>query len=249
MFTLRRWWDRHGVAIMLGGAALSAAWLIRQTQGAALFEVYQQVTRPFQTGPTTEERLTNARVLELQERLVELENQNQKLQELLDYVGTRKEEGITAPIIGRGADHWWQQVTLGRGSQDGIKTGFIVMGPGGLVGRITSTTPHTSRVLLVSDPSSKVGVIISRSRQLGFLQGRRSNQAAIQFFEKVPDVRKGDVVATSAVSRLYPSGLPVGRIQSVNLDKSPAPEAIVELTSPIGYLEWVAVYPFQPINE
>lgn len=235
--------------MVLGGAALGAAWLIRQTQGAALFEVYQQVTRPFQTGPTTEERLTNARVLELQERLVELENQNQKLQELLDYVKTRQEKGITAPIIGRGSDHWWQQVTLGRGSQDGIKAGYIVMGSGGLVGRIVSTTSHTSRVLLVSDPSSKVGVVISRTRQLGFLQGQRSNQAALQFFEKVPNVSKGDVVATSEDSRLYPSGLPVGRVQSVNLDKSPAPEAIVELTSPVGYLEWVVIYPFQPISQ
>lgn len=235
--------------MVLGGAALGAAWFIRQTQGAALFEVYQQVTRPFQIGPTTEERLTNARVLELQERLVELENQNQKLQELLDYVKTRKEQGITAPIVGRGADQWWQQVTLGRGSQDGIKVGYIVMGSGGLVGRITSTTAHTSRVLLVSDPSSKVGVVISRTRQLGFLQGKRSNQGSLQFFEKVPNVSKGDVVATSEDSRLYPSGLPVGRVQSVNLDKSPAPEAIVELTSPVGYLEWVAVYPFQPISQ
>jgi rod shape-determining protein MreC len=243
MFILRRWWDRNGVAIVLGGLTLSAAWLVRQTQGTALFEAYQLMTRPFQSGPTQEERLTDARVLELKQQLVELESQNQKLKELLDYGKTQKQQGILAPVVGRSADHWWQQVTLGRGSQEGIKVGFVVMGPGGLVGRVISVTPNSSRVLLISDATSKVGAVISRSRSMGFMRGQGSNRAVLQFFDKVPDVRRGDVVSTSPVSKLFPSGLPLGRVESVNLDKSPAPEAVIELTSPISYLEWVIVYP------
>lgn len=243
MFILRRWWDRNGVAIVLGGLTLSAAWLVRQTQGTALFEAYQLMTRPFQSGPTQEERLTDARVLELKQQLVELESQNQKLKELLDYGKTQKQQGILAPVVGRSADHWWQQVTLGRGSQEGIKVGFVVMGPGGLVGRVISVTPNSSRVLLISDATSKVGAVISRSRSMGFMRGQGSNRAVLQFFDKVPDVRRGDVVSTSPVSQLFPSGLPLGRVESVNLDKSPAPEAVIELTAPISYLEWVIVYP------
>jgi len=243
MFILRRWWDRNGVAIVLGGLTLSAAWLVRQTQGTALFEAYQLMTRPFQSGPTQEERLTDARVLELKQQLVEIESQNQKLKELLDYGKTQKQQGIVAPVVGRSADHWWQQVTLGRGSQEGIKVGFVVMGPGGLVGRVISVTPNSSRVLLISDATSKVGAVISRSRSMGFMRGQGSNRAVLQFFDKVPDVRRGDVVSTSPVSKLFPSGLPLGRVESVNLDKSPAPEAVIELTSPISYLEWVIVYP------
>jgi rod shape-determining protein MreC len=243
MFILRRWWDRNGVAIVLGGLTLSAAWLVRQSQGTALFEAYQLMTRPFQSGPTQEERLTDARVLELKQQLVELESQNQKLKELLDYGKTQKQQGIVAPVVGRSADHWWQQVTLGRGSQEGIKVGFVVMGPGGLVGRVISVTPNSSRVLLISDATSKVGAVISRSRSMGFMRGQGSNRAVLQFFDKVPDVRRGDVVSTSPVSQLFPSGLPLGRVESVNLDKSPAPEAVIELTAPISYLEWVIVYP------
>jgi rod shape-determining protein MreC len=243
MFILRRWWDRNGVAIVLGGLTLSAAWLVRQSQGTALFEAYQLMTRPFQSGPTQEERLTDARVLELKQQLVELESQNQKLKELLDYGKTQKQQGIVAPVVGRSADHWWQQVTLGRGSQEGIKVGFVVMGPGGLVGRVISVTPNSSRVLLISDATSKVGAVISRSRSMGFMRGQGSNRAVLQFFDKVPDVRRGDVVSTSPVSKLFPSGLPLGRVESVNLDKSPAPEAVIELTAPISYLEWVIVYP------
>ncbi|MEW6491037.1 MAG: rod shape-determining protein MreC [Cyanobacteriota bacterium] len=242
MFIMRRWWDRHGVAIVLGGLTLSAAWLVRETQGAALFETYQLMTRPFQVGATKEERLTDARVMELEERLVELESQNQKLKDLLDYTKTQKQQGIVAPIVGRSADHWWQQVTLGRGSNDGIKVGYIVMAPGGLVGRIVSVTSNSSRVLLISDATSRVGAVVSRSRSMGFIRGQGSNRAVLQFFDKVPDVRRGDAVSTSPVSKLFPPGLPLGRVESVNLDKSPAPEAIIELTAPVPYLEWVLVY-------
>ncbi|MBD0346391.1 MAG: rod shape-determining protein MreC, partial [Coleofasciculus sp. Co-bin14] len=99
------------------------------------------------------------------------------------------------------------------------------------------------RVLLISDSTSRVGAVVSRSRSMGFMRGQGSNRAILQFFDKVPDVRRGDVVATSSVSQLFPSGLPLGRVESVNLDKSPAPEAVIELTAPVSYLEWVAVYP------
>jgi rod shape-determining protein MreC len=193
--------------------------------------------------PTSAERIETAEMQELQQRLAELESQNQQLQEMLGYVQSRPTEGITAPIIGRSADHWWQQVTLSRGSRDGIQVGGIVAGPGGLVGRITHVTPSTSRVLLVSDPTSQVGVTISRSRHMGYMRGQAANRAVMEFFDKVPDVQPGDVVSTSSFSQLFPPGFPIGRVESVNLSKSPAPEAVIELSAPINALEWVVVYP------
>ncbi|MGK7872161.1 MAG: rod shape-determining protein MreC [Xenococcaceae cyanobacterium] len=247
MFIMRRWWDRHGLQMVLVGLVLSTAWFLRQTQGAAISELYYLVARPFQSEPTPArfDRLTNAHVLELEQRLAELESQNQKLQKLLGYFQAQKQPVITAPIVGRSADSWWKQVTLGRGSQDGIEVGFVVTGIGGLVGRVVHVTPHTSRVLLISDPTSRVGATISRNRYMGFIQGQGSQIAVMQFFEKVPDVRPGDIVTTSSVSRLFPSGLPIGRVKSINLDKGPAPEAIIELTAPLGYLEWVIAHPFE----
>ena len=243
MYTIRRWWDRYWLQMGLVGLLIITAWFVRQTQGAAVFEIYQLVTRPFQSNPNKQEVLAGASTIELQTRLQELENQNQKLRELLGYVSANKTPGIVAPIVGRSADHWWQQVTLGRGSDAGIKEGYIVTAPGGLVGRIISVTNNSSRVLLISDPSSRVGITISRSRYMGVMRGQSGNRAVIQFFERVPDVRKGDLVATSSVSQLFPSGLPVGQVESVNLSQIPAPEAVILLSAPTSYLEWVTVYP------
>lgn len=48
MFTARRWWERRGLQIGLLGIVISGAWVLRQTQGALLIEVYEGITRPFQ---------------------------------------------------------------------------------------------------------------------------------------------------------------------------------------------------------
>jgi len=245
MFTVRRWWDRYGSQLFITILVLSTALFVRQTQGSAIAELYYWAVRPFQPRPLPEERLTNARVNELQTRLAELEEQNQTLQTLLGYSESPKQQGITAPIVGRSVDHWWKQVTLGRGSQARIKADYIVTAPGGLVGRVVHVTPHTSRILLISDPTSRVGVTISRSRQMGFMRGNGSDRAIMEFFDKVPDVKKGDKVITSTVSRLFPAGLPVGYVESVNLEKSPAPEVVIKLTAPLNYLEWAMVHPFK----
>lgn len=243
MYIIRRWWDKNRWSAIAICLALAAAWLIRQTQGAAISELINTISRPFQSHPTQLE-LSDARTLELKARLVELESQNQQLKKLLNYrTAANNPQMILTPVIGRSADAWWQQVTLGRGAQSGIEVGFVVTAPGGLVGRIISVTANTSRVLLISDSSSQVGVTVSRSRYTGFLRGRSSTHAVMQFFEKVPDVRPGDFVSTSAYSQIFPAGIPVGRVETVNLQKSPAPEATIVLTSPLNSLEWVFVHP------
>ncbi|HIK56029.1 MAG TPA: rod shape-determining protein MreC [Synechococcales cyanobacterium M55_K2018_004] len=242
MFTLRRWWSRQGIGISLVLLALGSAWMLRQTQGSLLFEIYQTLARPFETAPPSPDTIRqDARLLELQQRLVELESQNQQLKELLGYTATQKQQGVIAPIIGRSSDHWWQQVVLGRGSQDGIRQGDVVSGAGGIVGRVVQVTPSTSRVLLISDPTSQVGVLVSRSRYSGVMRGQAGNRAVVEFFDKAPDVKPGDVLTTSSFSQLFPPGLPIGRIESIDLSKSPAPEAVVVLSAPISHLEWVTV--------
>ncbi|OUL32549.1 rod shape-determining protein MreC [Nostoc sp. T09] len=248
MVLLRRWWDRKSLQIGLIALLLGSAWVLRETQGTLLLEMYQGVTRPLQilqAGPTPEERLRDARTLELQARIVDLQSQNQKLQNLLGYVEKEpiSSRPLPARVLGRSADHWWQQITLDRGANSGIKEGFIVKAEGGLVGLVESVTPNTSRVLLISDLKSQVGVTISRTSAKGVLRGDSSAEAVLEFYEKVPNVKVGDFVTTSTYSQKFPSGLAVGRIKSLDLKKLPASVAKVELFPPIRSLDWVGVYP------
>jgi rod shape-determining protein MreC len=246
MFTLRRWWDKNALKLAGFGTVIGGTYLVLQTQNALVFEAYNALSEIFQPKSRQIDYLKTARVEQLQNELQELKVQNQQLKQLAGYSAAVPTKGILAPILLRSADNWWQQVAIGRGSADGIAIDHIVVGIGGVVGRVVSVSPHTSRVLLVSDPNSRMGVLISRTRNMGILQGTRTNQAVLQFFDKRPLVKKGDVVSTSAVSQLFPTGLAVGRVIETNLNKSPAPEAIVEFTAPLGNLEWVTVHPHNP---
>jgi rod shape-determining protein MreC len=254
---VRRWWDRYGVLTGLIALAILSGLVVRQTNAAPLSELWGWLSRPFiksdqaasvqPNAVPPSPVLANAKLLELQQRLIELEAQNEQLQKVVDLDRQTKGQGIAAPIVGRSGDHWWQQATLGLGSSAGIAENQIVMAPGGVVGYVENVTPNTSRVLLISDTNSKTGVVVSRSRATGYMKGIGDNQAVMEFFEKTPDVRVGDAIAISNLSQKYPKGLPVGRVESIQLDKSPAPEAKIELSAPISALEWVIVYPSAPV--
>jgi rod shape-determining protein MreC len=247
MFTLRRWWDKNALKMAGFGVVIGATYWALQSQSALVFEVYNFISYPFQPKAGQMDYLKTADIKQLQDELQEVKSQNQQLKQLGSYSAAVPTKGILAPIILRSADNWWQQVTIGRGKVDGVAVNHIVVATGGIVGRVIAVSDRTSRVLLVSDPTSRMGVVIGRTRNMGTLRGTRADRAELEFFDKRPTVKKGDIVSTSAVSQLFPSGLGVGRVIDINLNQSPAPVATVEFTSPLGYLEWVTVHPHNPL--
>ncbi|ELS01447.1 rod shape-determining protein MreC [Xenococcus sp. PCC 7305] len=242
------WSEKHSLSIAVTMVVLGCSWLLKQTQMSPVLEAYYLATSPLQSQRQLllEDKLTNARILELEQKNEELEHQNSQFKELLDYIGPKSASAIPAPIIGRYQDGWWHQIIIGRGSNDSIQEGYVVTGIGGIVGRIVAVTPNTSRVQLVSHPSSRVGVVVTRSRHLGYLQGHEGKTATMHFFAKVTDIKTGDAVSISPLSNLYPPGMAIGKIVSVTYDEGPAPKAEVELTAPLDSLEWLVVQPFQP---
>ena len=246
MFALRRWWNQYALKTGLVVLVIIAALGMRDSGGAVIYEMYRWATRPFHPGPSREAMLQSSYAQELQQRLVELESQNRSLRQIVEGDGSLLANGTPAAVIGRSAGDWWQQIVISRGEQDGITLDDVVTGPGGLVGRVIAVSPNSSRVLLVSDPTSRVGARISRSRATGYIQGTMGQQVVMEFFDKIPDVKVGDVVTTSAYSKLFPQDIPIGRVVALDLAKSPAPEVTVELTVPLGIIEWVEVVPFEP---
>lgn len=250
---MSRWWDRHGFRTILIIFALIISFWVKQTQAAFLSDIYYFVMTPFQSQQqlAIEDRLVDARILELEQNNTELEQQNKQLKQLLNYTEVQNSDTIAAPIIRRNRDRWWNRVTLGRGSKDGIEPGYIVMGIGGLVGRVTNVTPHTSKVLLISDTTSRVGTILSRNRQLGYIKGKGSSTVVMHFFAEATDIKPGDDIVTSNLSKLYPPGLPIGKVKSTDKNKGAALEIEVELTAPMDILEWLIVQSFEPnvVNE
>ncbi|NJL53638.1 MAG: rod shape-determining protein MreC, partial [Hydrococcus sp. SU_1_0] len=108
--------------------------------------------------------------------------------------------------------------------------------------RVSDVTDHTSKVLLISDSSSRVGAIISRTRQLGYIRGKDASTVVMHFFNQEASIKPGDEISTSVLSKIYPPGLAIGKVQSVKKKQGATVE--VELNAPIDILEWVVIQPF-----
>ncbi|MDG2990401.1 rod shape-determining protein MreC [Candidatus Synechococcus calcipolaris G9] len=249
MAVLLRWWGRHWGAVFFAGVALGTAWVIKETNGAGIRELYRLLTVPVQSNIQSEEQLIQARTWQLEQQLNEVRSENERLRQLLNVPAIAHQNALLAPVIGRSAAQWWQSILLGQGSRQGVGIGDVVMADGGLVGRITSITPNTSRVLLLTDPSSRVGVMVSRTRQMGILRGQLGNEVIIEFLEKDPQVQPKDTILTSALSSLFPAGIPVGEVQSVELSDPTRPHATVRLGAAIDRLEWVKILPHDNSSE
>jgi rod shape-determining protein MreC len=213
---------------------------VRLSKGALLTDAYGLLSRPFWPGSAQREWISSAQRLGDRARLDQLERENRRLRGLLELPAAQGRR-LQAAVISREPGGWWQQLLLGKGSLEGVGAGDAVVAPGGLIGLVASTTPTTSTVRLLSDPRSRVGVWVGRSRNHGLLSGIGTARPLLRFLEKDPDVRPGDVIFTSPASTLVPPNLPVGVIQRINADADPAPEALVQLSAPADSVDWVQV--------
>ena len=241
--TTRRAERQRGRLLRLGAVVLAVvlAGLARQMIGGALMEVYAVLSRPFWPGPSQLQWVRQAEDVANMERLILLEKENQRLKELIGLPSVPQGSSLKAPVIGRSPAVWWRQLTLGRGSRHGIGVGDAVVAPGGLIGRITAVTLNTAQVTLITDPTSRVGVLVTRTNHHGLLSGLGSGRPVLRFLTENPRTIPGDIVVTSFASTLAPGGIPVGVVQNVDRNRAPAPEAVIQPSAPIDAIAWADV--------
>ena len=222
-------------------ALLLALALVRLSKGAGFADAFALLSRPFWPGSAQREWIATAQQQEQMSRIELLEQDNDRLRGLLELDQQSSGDWLQAAVISRTAAGWWQQLLLGRGTVDGVAKDDAVIGPGGLVGRVQSVTPATSRVRLLTAPGSRIGVWLARTQQHGLLVGLGTARPQLQFLDKDIQVRPGDLVSTSPASTLLPPNLPVAVVQSLNARAVPAPTAIVQLIAPPDAIDWVQV--------
>ena len=215
--------------------------LVRLSKGAGFADGFALLSRPFWPGTAQREWVEAAQQQEQISRLELLEQDNARLRELLALDQQSSGDWIQAAVISRTASGWWQQLILGKGSVEGVAKDDAVIGPGGLIGRVQSVTPATSRVRLLTAPGSRIGVWLPRTQQHGLLVGLGTARPQLQFLDKDIQVRPGDLVSTSPASTLLPPNLPVAVVQSLNARAVPAPTALVQLIAPPDAIDWVQV--------
>jgi rod shape-determining protein MreC len=169
---------------------------------------------------------------------------NRRLKRLLALQHDLPTRALAAEVSARDATVWFQSLTLNRGEADGVAAGMPVLAPQGVVGVISSTSPHAAKVLLLTDPNSGVDVLVQRARVRGIVSGLLERGAVLKYVKRSEDVRVGDAVVASGLDGIFPKGMPIGRVTRVSRkDRGLFLYAEVTLAADAARLEEVLVAP------
>lgn len=171
--------------------------------------------------------LTN-KVLRIQiQQLRATAEENKTLRLQVAFAATNQWKLRLGQVIGRDPANWWRTLQINLGSRHGVREGLPVLTPDGLVGRVHEVHPNRSRVALIGDPACRLSINVQPSRENGILSADGATVfdhtiVNLKFLPAHTEARAGDPVVTSGLGRLFPRGIPVGKLLSVE----PAPGAL-----------------------
>ena len=186
----------------------------------------------------------NARLAEENERLLRwrqvalsLASENAELHGLLKLVPVPSASFVTARVIGNSGGAYVRNLMIRAGTENGVARGQAAITGEGLVGRVAEVGTQAARILLVTDLNSRIPVIVEGTRQRALMTGDNSDRPSLRYLDTVSGIKVGDRVVTSGEGGVFPPGLPVGVIASLE-GEAPRVEPYVEL-SQVQYLRIV----------
>ena len=180
----------------------------------AIGNVVSNVTAPQET--LSELREQNEQLTAEVAKLTEAEKTAERLEGLLGLQSTYSLESTAARIVGGSSDAWSQTVTIDKVTIDGLEVGMAVCNSGGAIGQIVEVSASSSTVRLLTDENSGISAMVQRSRAQGILQGQPDGTLLLNYVAADSDVSVGDIVITSGLGGVFPKGLPLGTVTSVN---------------------------------
>lgn len=155
------------------------------------------------------------------QRLIAIESENNYLKALLQSSYHIKGKTLIGEVLAVNFEPFVHQITLNKGSHDGVYMGQSVLDASGIMGQIIQVGPITSQVLLINDPHSGVAVQNARNGMRAIAMGDNdSNKIRLMYIPKTSDIKIGDLFLTSGLGDHYPEGYPVGKVTSINKDPS-----------------------------
>ena len=167
------------------------------------------------------ERL-RSEIAEMQEKLHAVRDtqlENRRLKDILKYSSTLERQSIGARVVGHDVTPWFQAIFLGTGSEAGIERGMSVATPHGAVGRVHSTRPGLSEVLLVTDSRFAADVMVERNRVRAVAEGIGGSFCRLKYISPVHDIVIGDRIVFTGFDGSMPKGMLLGTVVSVDRSK------------------------------
>src|SRR5437762_4478568 len=149
-------------------------------------------------------------------RVTETDSENQRLRRLLVLKESLPLETMAGEIIAREWGGWVRSLTVNRGRGDSVARLTAVIAAEGLVGRIVDVRAGSAVVQVLTDPASTVGAHAVRTRTPGIVEGEPRGTLRFKYMARDGGLQVGDVVVTSGLGGLFPGGIPIGRVRSID---------------------------------
>jgi rod shape-determining protein MreC len=234
-----RWWHKKKNWIFFGIFLFLV--FVRLSKGSIYKDFYYFISKPFWPGQFQKEVILKSADQESLIKLNLLKKDNTRLREILSLQASSNYEKISAAVISRKTGSWWRQIILNKGLKDGVKIGSTVIGPGGLLGRVTDTSLFTSSVTLLTSPESKVGVWVDRIQINGLMIGLGNDYPSLILYSKDADIKVGDFISSSPASTLLPPNIPIGIVNSIDDSFDLQKTVKISLLANPQLIDWVQI--------
>ena len=166
------------------------------------------------------------RIESLETENIELRKELESMKKELSIENTLSDyEYLNATVISRNVSHWYNTITIDKGTINGVTTDMVVVNSDGLIGRVVSTTTFTSdvRLLTTSDTNNKISITISNGDNSvnGLIKNYNYNTGFLEIegVSNTERVSPGYYVYTSGLGGIFPSGILIGTVENITTDE------------------------------
>ncbi len=164
----------------------------------------------------------------------EYKRENTRLKKLLQLTDDLETcETVPAKIIAYEPNNWFYTLTINKGTRNGIQVSDVVITDAGVVGQVCEVGFNWAKVSTLLDSNQSLGIKLSRTGDVGLVEGDvqllKNRECRLSYISKNSTIITGDLLETSGLGGIYPAGLSVGKVVSVETDNTgELTEAIVK---------------------
>lgn len=166
-------------------------------------------------------------VADYQSKLVDYEKLQKQVEAYEKFLGVKEKnpdfQFVAGTVIGRDAADVFGSFVLNCGSADGVAVGDPVISGEYLIGIVNETSPTSCTVLSVCDPKFSAAAYEIRTGEAGYTQ--TTTKLGVQGILKLSGIERdtavaeGGIVCTSGVGGVFPRGLIIGTVTTVQKEE------------------------------
>ena len=166
----------------------------------------------------------------------QLAAENEQLRRLLQVADTVTQPAVAVEVFYEPPNAFNRRLVFNKGAKHGIAAGMPGIDEGGVVGQIVRVTANTAEAALITDDKVSIPVQVLRNGlRLVAFGGHAAAKVEARYLTNEVDLAVGDILVTSGIGGLFPAGLPVAEVESIDFD--PATGFAVAIGQPLSHPE------------